>query len=94
VYCAEWKDNYGKTSNIILPANTSFHTEFKNELLNGVLVLKTPARFVNIDSSGLQLDTEERTMTLIPYYSWANRGKGEMTIWFPESVKGVDLLSE
>jgi DUF1680 family protein len=33
-------------------------------------------------------------MTLIPYYSWANRGKGEMTIWFPESVKGVDLLSE
>lgn len=22
-------------------------------------------------------------LTAIPYYSWANRGKGEMTVWFP-----------
>jgi uncharacterized protein len=22
-------------------------------------------------------------LTAIPYYSWANRGPGEMTIWFP-----------
>ncbi len=93
MYCAEWKDNYGKTSNIILPVNTSFSTEYINDLLNGVLVLKGPAQFVNIDTSGLKLNTEEKTMTLIPYYSWANRGKGEMEIWFPESVKAVDLLS-
>src|SRR6185312_675803 len=93
MYCAEWKDNYGKTSNIILPVNTSFSAEYKNDLLHGVLVLQGPAQFVNIDASGLKLNTEEKTMTLIPYYSWANRGKGEMGIWFPESVKAVDLLS-
>jgi DUF1680 family protein len=25
---------------------------------------------------------------LIPYYSWANRGKGEMMVWFPEVKTG------
>ena len=40
VYCAEWADNNGKTSNIIMPAGTQFTNEFKPDLLNGVMVLK------------------------------------------------------
>ncbi|MGX5689716.1 hypothetical protein [Arcticibacter tournemirensis] len=32
-------------------------------------------------------------VTVIPYYAWANRGKGEMTVWFPARVKEVDLLT-
>jgi len=33
-------------------------------------------------------------LTAIPYYSWANRGKGEMTVWFPERVTDLTLLTK
>ena len=39
IYCAEWVDNFGKTSNIILNTNTSFTNEYKANLLNGIVVL-------------------------------------------------------
>jgi hypothetical protein len=48
---------------------------------------------VNVDEAGSKISTEEKTLSLIPYYSWANRGKGEMTVWFPEKIKYVDVLS-
>ncbi len=92
VYCAEWADNNGKTSNIIMPPGTSFSTEFKPGLLNGVVVLRaeTPAVIVGDN----EVHTVKQPFTAIPYYSWANRGKGEMMIWFPEKVKDVDLLAK
>jgi len=89
VYCAEWPDNNGKTSNIILPAETAFTPEFKPELLNGVMVLKARVPAVKVEDE--KLSTQEQAFIAIPYYGWANRGKGEMMIWFPEKVKGVDL---
>ncbi len=93
MYCAEWKDNNGKTSNIILPNYAAFTTEFKPELLNGVMVLKSevPAIIVN---SNENISTVKQSFTAIPYYSWANRGKGEMMVWFPTAVKDVDLLAK
>ena len=93
MYCAEWADNDGKTSNIMLPANASFTTEFKPALLNGVMTLKTEAPVVNIKDDET-IVTEKKMVTVIPYYSWANRGKGEMTVWFPTKVKDVELLSK
>jgi DUF1680 family protein len=92
MYCAEWPDNKGKTSNIILPKNTSFTTEFKPGLLNGVTVAKGDALVVEVNSEN-NVSTIKRTIEVIPYYAWAHRGKGEMTVWFPERVTGVDLLS-
>lgn len=93
VYCAEWVDNYGKTSNIVLPASASFQTEARNELLNGVTVLKTTAPVVEFSEDGETVITKKKAITLIPYYAWANRGKGEMMIWFPNKVKDVDILA-
>lgn len=92
MYCAEWKDNNGKASNIILPDNAVFTTEFKPELLNGVTVLKSevPAVIIN----GNDISTVKQSFIAIPYYSWANRGKGEMMVWFPTAVKEVDLLAK
>ena len=93
MYCAEWPDNYGKTSNIIIPANTVFTNEYKNDLLNGVTVLQAevPAFIISNNSS---ISTTKQTFTAIPYYSWANRGKGEMMIWFPTQVKDIELLAK
>lgn len=93
MYCAEWVDNNGKTNNILIPAATQFTTEFKPGLLNGVTVLKAevPAVVINNESS---ISTIKQTFTAIPYYSWANRGAGEMMMWFPTTIKGIELLSK
>jgi DUF1680 family protein len=90
IYCAEWIDNHGKTSNIILPANTHFTSEFKSDLLNGVTILKAEAPAAVIHDNET-ITTVKQAFTAIPYYSWANRGKGEMIIWFPMQVKAIDL---
>ncbi len=93
IYCAEWPDNNGKTSNIIIPANTIFSTEFMPGLLNGVTIVKAevPAVVINNNES---IATVKQPFSAIPYYSWANRGKGEMVVWFPMQVKDIDLLSK
>ena len=93
MYCAEWVDNNGKASNIIMPANTIFTTAFKPGLLNGITVLnaEVPAVIINGKES---IATVKQAFTAIPYYCWANRGKGEMLLWFPEQVKAIDLIAK
>ena len=92
MYCAEWPDNNGKTSNIILPADAVFTTAFVPGLLNGVTILKTEVPAVVI-SNNENITTIKQPFTAIPYYSWANRGKGEMMLWFPQQVKNVELIA-
>ncbi|RYU90478.1 glycoside hydrolase family 127 protein [Mucilaginibacter terrigena] len=93
MYCAEWKDNDGKAGNIIIPQNTTFTTAYEPTLLNGVTVLKADVKSVNIDEAAQTVTTQNKTLTAIPYYCWANRGKGEMTVWFPEQVKYIELIA-
>ena len=93
MYCAEWPDNNGKTSNIIIPASANFTTEFKPALLNGVTVLKTEVPAVILNGAE-NISTVKQSFTAIPYYSWANRGKGEMMVWFPTQIKDIDLIAK
>jgi DUF1680 family protein len=77
VYCAEWKDNGGKVSDLVLPKDAHLKPEVRPELLGGVTVLT---------GKGLRSDAgtaagQRVQVTLIPYYTWANRGKGEMMVW-------------
>lgn len=92
MYCAEWTDNNGLASNIVLPSTASFSTEFKPDLLNGVTIIKAEAEKVNL--SGDNVSSAKQPMIAIPYYAWANRGKGEMTVWFPEKIKAIDIIAE
>ena len=94
MYCAEWKDNNGLASNMIVPKDVTFKTQYERDLLNGVMVLKADVKSINVDPSGQNISTQAVTLTAIPYYSWANRGKGEMQVWFPEQVKYVDLVAK
>ncbi|MGZ3871405.1 MAG: glycoside hydrolase family 127 protein [Mucilaginibacter sp.] len=94
MYCAEWKDNDGHAVNIIIPKNTAFETAFEPAVLSGITVLKAKIKSVNIDEAAQTITTENKIMTAIPYYSWANRGKGEMTVWFPEQVKDIALITK
>jgi DUF1680 family protein len=94
VYCAEWPDNSGMVSNLILSPNASFQPEFKPELLNGVTVLKSEAQAIAIDAKTNSVSTKTQPFIAIPYYSWAHRGEGEMMIWLPQKVSAVDIISK
>ena len=94
MYCAEWVDNGSKTSNLIIPASTVFTAEFNPAILNGVMTLKADVPAVVINSNNESISTQKQSFTAIPYYSWANRGKGEMTVWFPTLVKDIELLTK
>jgi uncharacterized protein len=93
VYCAEGIDNGGSTSNIILPAETVFKSTFNSDLFGGIMQLHAQVPVLMINDKGENIHTEKRTITAIPYYAWANRGEGEMMIWFPQRVTDVDLLT-
>ena len=93
MYCAEWKDNDGKASNIIMPQQVSFTTDFHKDMLNGITTVSATVPVVMVDSVSNEIKTIQKTFTAIPYYAWANRGKGEMMVWFPERVKDVDLVA-
>ena len=94
LYCAEWADNDGKTSNIIVPVGTTFTPVARPNVLNGITVLTATVPVVRVDAAANAVSTAARTLTAIPYYAWANRGKGEMTVWFPSRVTDVDLVSQ
>jgi len=90
IYCGEWNDNDGKVSNIFIPGNTIFRPQHESGLLNGVTVLKASV-FKTDSISG---KVQKAQFTAIPYYSWANRGKGEMMVWFPKNVNSKELAAK
>lgn len=94
MYCAEWQDNNGKTSNILVPTGTSFTATYQPGLLHGVTMLTATVPVVQVAASGTAVSTTPRPLVAIPYYAWATRGKGEMTVWFPEKLTDLDLLSQ
>jgi DUF1680 family protein len=95
VYCAEWPDNPdGRVRNLMLQdgANngTNLTAEFRSDLLNGVTVIKGKAFAISTDAQGKMIKTEQ-DFTAIPYYAWANRGRGEMVVWLPINESSVKL---
>lgn len=73
VFCAEWPDNPGgKVLDLTLPDTQPLTARFEPQLLNGVEVIKGRA---------LNADKQEQDFTAIPYFAWANRGPGQMTVW-------------
>ncbi len=92
VYCAEFPDNNNRTSNLIMPDNCTFTTEFKKDILGGIVVVKSKVFAVNVDASGTKINSQEQDFTAIPFYARCNRGEGEMRVWFPRKVVNLDLL--
>jgi len=71
VYCLEEADN-GPVRDLTVDHNTKVEFTFEPDLLGGVGTLTFKAKA----PSG-----EEKKVKAIPYFSWANRGRGEMTVW-------------
>ena len=85
VYTAEWVDNpNGKVRNLVLPASTKLTAEYRPAMLNGVEVVTGRAEALAYDAQGKVTKTDQQ-FTAIPYYAWANRGRGQMMVWLPET---------
>ncbi|TAK17349.1 MAG: glycoside hydrolase family 127 protein, partial [Acidobacteria bacterium] len=83
VYAFEWPDNPGANlRNLFVPDTAAVTTEFAPALLGGVQVIWTRGTSLVTNAAGV-VQKKETPLTAIPYYAWANRGKGEMTVWVP-----------
>ena len=77
VYCLEGSDNKDiDLFKIVLTRSADMTAEHDAKLLGGVTVIRT---------QGLDEKKTSVKLTAIPYYAWANRKKGPMTIWFNET---------
>jgi uncharacterized protein len=81
VFCLEWPDNEGKVLNMVIPDDVALRAEYKPDLLNGVEVIEGTGQVVKRTMAGEIVSSREKHFTAIPYYAWAHRGRGEMTVW-------------
>ena len=75
VYCSEWPDTDGglPLTQLFDPAGALKPSVDSDR--NGVTVIRAEARDITNPTR------QPKSVTLIPYYLWANRGAGEMTVW-------------
>jgi DUF1680 family protein len=96
VYCLEQIDQPAGHSLVDLAlADGEFDTEFRGDLLGGVLVLRHPgvaSRHPLAEEPLYQPAAARRaedgtaiTLTFIPYYAWANREPQPMVVWVPRA---------
>jgi len=81
VYCAEWVDNDGSVTNIVLDDSTPLTPEFRQDLIHGVIGIHGMTSALKYDVDGKTPKRVEHEFTAIPYYAWAHRGQGEMMVW-------------
>lgn len=92
VYCLEEADNGAQLHNLSLPKASAFREVQGVGLLKGKVLLQAEGVRVltahedkplySFDNR--QTAVEKQTLTFIPWFSWANRGEGEMRIWVDE----------
>lgn len=92
VYCLEGIDNGPGLQQIYLPKDAELHAVDAPDQLNGIYEIKAKGlRLKNTENSSLysynsHTQFEPTELTFIPYYTWANRGENEMTVWVHEQI--------
>ncbi len=79
VFCAEWTDNGGRVANLVLDDAAPLVAETRPDLLKGVTVITGETTAYSMENG--KLVGEKQPLTLVPYFSWAHRGPGEMVVW-------------
>jgi hypothetical protein len=76
VYCAEWPEaEGGHVLDLMIDTDHPLAPSVNPDLFGGVTVLRTDARSVTNPARPSQ------SLELVPYFLWANRGAGEMSVW-------------
>jgi DUF1680 family protein len=88
IYWLEEADNGGELGRLRLTGDPCFAVEEAPEVLGGVRVIRAQGKRLKDWPEGERLYRpreegahEEVSLRFIPYYAWANRGPGEMTVW-------------
>ncbi|PCH69093.1 MAG: six-hairpin glycosidase [Bacteroidales bacterium] len=85
VYCAEWPDNDYSVLSAVIPQKPEFTVENKPDLLYGINMIHTDAQLLSYNTQG-KIEVKDVQLNMIPYYAWAHRGSGEMTVWLSNDL--------
>lgn len=89
VYCFEWPDNPdGRVRNLLVADDAPAVAEERSDLFGGVVALKATGRAFAHDDNGNE-KSEDVALLAIPYYAWAHRGRGEMSVWVAREASAV-----
>lgn len=89
VYCLEEADNGNNLHLVSLPEESEIVPAQGEGVLSGMTTLKAKGLRIVPEEGTLYRGApcrrkEETQLTFIPYFAWANRGVGEMTVWVRE----------
>ena len=89
VYCLEEADNRNNLHLVSLPEESEIAPAQGEGVLSGMTTLKAKGLRIVPEEGTLYRGApcrrkEETQLTFIPYFAWANRGVGEMTVWVRE----------
>ena len=88
VYCAEWPDNSCDVLSVLINQDPKFRGGVKEIQGTKVQTLTTDAQTLKFDDNG-KLKATDENLVLIPYYAWAHRGNGKMTVWIPQDLNAT-----
>lgn len=86
VYCAEGVDNEEDVLGLRV-SRTAAIREIPNGAPDGMPLLCVSGSRITTDDSLYSFDAPQKepvTIRLVPYYTWGNRGLGEMRVWIPK----------
>jgi len=86
MYSLEFADNNGHVLDRFINKDDQIKGNFNPDKLGGVYTLTGQAESVKKNKKGKK-HIEKTKFTAIPYYSWDNRGPGEMEVWIPNNQK-------
>jgi hypothetical protein len=93
VYCAEGADNDGRVRDVVLPRGAELSTEPGDGASEAAVVISARARRATAQGSHVVGDLA-RPLRLVPYFTWANRGPGEMQVWLAEDPRVAEVAGE
>ncbi|MBV9960661.1 MAG: glycoside hydrolase family 127 protein [Parafilimonas sp.] len=91
VYCFEGADNNNEAWNFTLNLTSDIQTINYKILNEPVVAIQTTANVIQPSLNGSTLQTTEKIITAIPYYTWCNRGKNQMQVWLPTKMKEIKV---
>jgi hypothetical protein len=92
VYCAEFVDNNGYASNLVLDDAAPLSAETRMDPPGPMTVITGPGTAYRYE--GGKVAAEAQQITLIPYFSWAHRGRGEMSVWLAREKDKARAIPE
>ncbi len=88
LYCAEDADHPEGVAGLVLPSDAGFHAEAASDgVLAGMLLLRAQGLRRSVPEALYTVEAPSFTpceITLVPYFAWGNRQRGDMRVWITE----------